>query len=97
MPVSKTAGALLFAGTLNQSGGLEIAVTKRAEDSTLARMVKLVEEAQAEKSKRPIDAAHYSGVTVIVVPVGISMVTVCGSVGGLAGPAAARMLAVLDS
>ncbi|MFZ4588722.1 MAG: heavy metal translocating P-type ATPase [Terrimicrobiaceae bacterium] len=50
MPVSKTAGSPLFAGTLNQSGGMEMSVGKRAEDSTLARMVKLVEEAQAEKS-----------------------------------------------
>ena len=51
MPVSKTTGSSLFAGTLNQSGGIELRVTKRADDSTLARMVKLVAEAQAEKSK----------------------------------------------
>jgi Cd2+/Zn2+-exporting ATPase len=51
MPVSKTLGGSLFAGTLNQSGGIELRVTKRAEDSALARMVKLVAEAQAEKSK----------------------------------------------
>ena len=51
MPVSKAVGSPLFAGTINQSGGIELKVTKRAEDSTLSRMVKLVAEAQAEKSK----------------------------------------------
>ena len=50
MPVSKTLGSQLFAGTLNQSGGIELKVTKRSEDSALSRMVKLVAEAQAEKS-----------------------------------------------
>jgi Cd2+/Zn2+-exporting ATPase len=51
MPVSKTVGSPLFAGTINQSGGIELKVTRRSEDSTLARMVKLVAEAQAEKSR----------------------------------------------
>lgn len=51
MPVSKSVGSLLFTGTMNQRGGIELRVTKRSEDSTLARMVKLVAEAQAEKSE----------------------------------------------
>lgn len=50
MPVSKTAGATVFAGTLNQSGALEVRVGKKTEDSALSKMVKLVAEAQAEKS-----------------------------------------------
>ncbi len=51
MPVTKHPGSKLFAGTINQSGGIELTVTKRSEDSALARMVKLVAEAQAEKSQ----------------------------------------------
>jgi len=50
IPVAKSSGAGVFAGTLNQSGAIEVSVGKKAEDSTLARMVKLVAEAQAEKS-----------------------------------------------
>ncbi|MGA0844938.1 MAG: heavy metal translocating P-type ATPase [Luteolibacter sp.] len=51
MPVAKQVGSQLFAGTINQSGGIELRVSKKSEDSTLSRMVKLVAEAQTEKSK----------------------------------------------
>jgi Cd2+/Zn2+-exporting ATPase len=50
MPVDKSPGSAVFAGTLNQTGSLEIRVVRRAADTTLARMVRLVAEAQAEKS-----------------------------------------------
>ncbi len=40
----------VFAGTINGSGSLEIQVTKLARDSTLARVVKMVSEAETQKS-----------------------------------------------
>ncbi|WP_460696976.1 heavy metal translocating P-type ATPase [Nocardia thraciensis] len=40
----------VFAGTLNGSGALEVMVTRRAEDSTLARVIALVRDADAGKS-----------------------------------------------
>lgn len=77
MPVAKSAGSPLFAGTLNQSGGIELNVTKRSEDSTLARMVKLVAEAQAEKSKtqRFLEKAEqYYAMGVIALTIGVFLV-----------------------
>lgn len=50
VPVEKTTGEAVFAGTINGGGTLEVRVTRTAGESTLARMVRLVEDAQAEKS-----------------------------------------------
>ncbi len=60
LPVSKHAGDVVFAGTINQRGSLEVRVTRLAKDSTIARLIRLVEEAHSEKAKtqRFIDRAE---------------------------------------
>lgn len=50
MPVSKEPGAQVFEATVNLDGVLEVAVTKTIEESTVARMIALVTEAQAAKA-----------------------------------------------
>jgi Cd2+/Zn2+-exporting ATPase len=50
MPVQKTPGSEVFAGTINDNGTLEISVTKLAKDNTLSKIIHMVEEAQVRRA-----------------------------------------------
>jgi len=52
MPVEKVKGDAVYAGTMNQSGALEIGAQKLGRDTTFGRIVEAVE--RAEKSRAPI-------------------------------------------
>lgn len=50
LPVAKSVGDEIFAGTINESGALEVHVTKLVGNTALARIIHLVEEAQEKKA-----------------------------------------------
>lgn len=50
VPVEKLPGDVLFAGTINQTGSLEYTVSTAADDTTLARIIRAVEEVQGSKA-----------------------------------------------
>src|SRR5580704_10154465 len=52
MPVEKAVGALVYAGTINQSGVLEVRVERLGRDTTFGKIIEAVE--RAEKSRAPI-------------------------------------------
>jgi len=74
IPVEKTIGDSVFAGTLNEHGALEIQVTQLAANSTLAKIFHLIEEAQTQKapSQQFVDVfAKYYTPFVLVVAAGV--------------------------
>ena len=74
IPVDKTVGGTVSAGTLNQSGFLRCEATRVGEDTTLAQIIQLVEGAAATKAPIAKVADKVSGVFVPAV-MGIALVT----------------------
>lgn len=77
VPVDKAPGADVFAGTLNTTGLIEVDVTARAGDSTLARIIYLVEEAQAQQApfQRLVDRfTRWYTPTVVILAIFIAIV-----------------------
>ncbi|MBY0497595.1 MAG: cation-translocating P-type ATPase [Cyanobacteria bacterium] len=78
VPVHKTQGQTVFAGTINEEGALEIRATKTSADNTVSRIIHMVEEAQEQKghSQRFIErfGARYSpsvllaGILLAIIP-----------------------------
>ncbi|MCK5024183.1 MAG: cadmium-translocating P-type ATPase [Thermoplasmata archaeon] len=77
MPVTKDIGDIVFAGTINQEGSLEIQVMKGYKDSTVAKIIELVESAEEQKApiERFIDQfAKYYTPAVIIMAVMVTVI-----------------------
>lgn len=74
VPVNKAIGDPVFAGSINQTGSLLVRVTKLASESTLARIIGMVETAQARKAttERFLEnAERYYALGVILLTLGL--------------------------
>jgi Zn2+/Cd2+-exporting ATPase len=76
VPVAKATGDAVFAGTLNQQGAIEVRTTRAAGDTTLARIVKLVQEAQEQKSQTEEVAEWVGRYYTVVVMIGAGLMIV---------------------
>ena len=96
IPVDKTAGSTVSAGTLNQSGFLRCEATRVGEDTTLSQIIQMVSDAAATKAPIAKVADKVSGVFVpAVIAIAVITVTAWLIAGQTIGFALARGISVL--
>src|SRR5918997_3528480 len=96
VPVEKGMHDAVFSGSLNGSGGLVVRASRKAEDSTLQRIIRLVEEAQSKKAPAEQFVDRFSRVyTPIVVAVAVALAVVPPLLGADFGTWFYRALALL--
>jgi len=83
LPQDKSPGDPVYAGTVNGEGSLEIEVTKLSRDSTLARVVQMVEDAQVQKSPTQRFTERIERTFVPLVLAGVVLLIVVPPVAGL--------------
>jgi Cd2+/Zn2+-exporting ATPase len=95
MPAPKQPGSKVFAGTLNEQGLIEVTVTKPKEESTLARIVHLVEH--VEESKAPVERLvdRFARVYTPAVVAGAILMGAIPHILGMPGPWIHRSLVIL--
>ena len=95
-PVEKGPGDAVYSGSLNGSGGVLVRVLRQASDSTLQRIARLVEEAQATKAPAEQFVERFSRVyTPLVVAVAVVVAFVPPLLGASFGEWFYRALALL--
>ena len=96
VPVPKTEGAKVIAGTVNGSGSLRVEVTATGERTALANIMRLVEQAQTSRSRAQALADRAAFVlTIVAVAAGVLTFIVWTTLGAPGAFAIERVVAVL--
>ncbi len=74
IPVDKSLGAPVFAGTLNTLGSLDVRAQRKAADTTLSRIIKLTEEAQESKAPTERYLERFEQAYARLIIVGIALI-----------------------
>ena len=97
VPVHRAAGDGVFAGTVNGDGALRIRMTRPASESTMARMIRLVEESQQNKGQTQRMTERFTRIytPIVLVSVPVLVGVLMGLFGMTFADAFIRAMAVL--